>query len=318
MICAMRVYLGGVSLNKEKEMKKAVFLAVLAFATTSVFGEMDDAEVSEGSQNERAVGKVSKRKNSRFKNKNLTSRSTKGKSGKKADIYKDFPLHKAVSEGNEEWIRKNIEEYDLDGKSNNGNTPLMVAAIRGNVNIAKILIDNGANIEIKSDKGTPVLIFAALHNRFEMVRYLIEVMKVNPNVVDAYEFTALMTAARKGYEDIVKYLLQNQDVLDDIDHKSKKGNTAYALAKKGKYEKIMKMLENAGADVNVKVSSSSSTKRRRSEASEDKTDANNSSSSPTRSEMSTPKIIRGNISKMMFKNYNRKTSWSAQNGLIFM
>lgn len=284
MICAMRVYLGGVSLNKEKEMKKAVFLVVLAFATTSVLGEMDDAEVSEGSQNEKIVGKVSKKKNGRFKNKNSTSRSSRGKSGKKADIYKDFPLHKAVSEGNEEWIRKNIEEYDLDGKSNNGNTPLMVAAIRGNVNIAKILIDNGANIEIKSDKGTPVLIFAALHNRFEMVRYLIEVVKVNPNVVDAYEFTALMTAARKGYEDIVKYLLQNQDVLDDIDHKSKKGNTAYSLAKIHKNAKIMKLLENAGADVNVTVSSSA--KRKRSKVSEDETDANNSTSSSTRSEVS--------------------------------
>ena len=294
MICAVQVCLGGVSLNKEKEMKKAVFLAVLAFATTSVFGEMDDAEVSEGSQNERSVGKVSKRKNSRFKNKNLTSRSTKGKSGKKADIYKDFPLHKAVSEGNEEWIRKNIEEYDLDGKSNNGNTPLMVAAIRGNVNIAKILIDNGANIEIKSDKGTPVLIFAALYNRFEMVRYLIEVVKVNPNVVDAYEFTALMTAARKGYEDIVKYLLQNQDVLDDIDHKSKKGNTAYSLAKIHKNAKIMKLLENAGADVNVTVSSSA--KRKRSKVSEDEIDANNSTSSSTRSEVSEDETDANNSS----------------------
>lgn len=272
MICAVQVCLGGVSLNKEKEMKKAVFLAVLAFATTSVFGEMDDAEVSEGSQNERIVGKVSKKKNGRSKNKN----STKGKSGKKADIYKDFPLHKAVNEGNEEWINQNISDYsedDINAKAKDGRTPLMLAAVKGNASVAKILIDNGANIEIKSDKGTPVLIFAALNNRFEMVKYLIEVQGMNPNIVDNSGFTALMTAANKGYEDIVEYLLQFEEVRNDINHKSKRGSTAYSLAKKKGYTEIMTMLENTGADVNVEVSSST-----RSEMSEDGTDANKLSS----------------------------------------
>jgi len=175
-------------------------------------------------------------------------------SEKAAKIYKDLPLHYAVWKKDKKLLLEAIEEHgtdDINEKASNGRTPLSIAAIKGSVDIAKILIKNGAKIDLKSGKGTPPLVNAVFNNRLSMVKYLTE-EGANVTEVDASGFNALMTAANSGYLDIVKYLLKNDDVVEDIDRQSKMGNTALIVAVNKKNANIMELLIKAGADANIK------------------------------------------------------------------
>lgn len=49
------------------------------------------------------------------------------------------------------------EGIDEDSEDRNGETPLMYAVREGNIDMAKLLLKNGANKKIKNDKGERLL-----------------------------------------------------------------------------------------------------------------------------------------------------------------
>jgi len=110
------------------------------------------------------------------KNKHLSQtvkqREKLGKYGK----YAQTELHKAVAANDVTKVKKILNKgVDIDVKDKLGRTPLHYAAIKGYVEVANLLLDNGANINAtdRLQKWTP-LFYAVFMEQPEMIKLLIE------------------------------------------------------------------------------------------------------------------------------------------------
>jgi len=83
-------------------------------------------------------------------------------------------------------------------------TPLCVAIIKGENEVAKKFIEFGASFTEKSNGLTPLMV-AARYNNTEMLRYLIA-KGVNINEKDDKGFTALKYAELSGAKDVIAIL----------------------------------------------------------------------------------------------------------------
>ena len=82
----------------------------------------------------------------------------------------------------------------------------MIAARRGHTDIARLLLEHGANINAADDGGSTALMEAALKGHTETVRLLVE-RGADLNAVDKKcGRTAMVDAARRGHTDIVNIL----------------------------------------------------------------------------------------------------------------
>ncbi|WP_264683262.1 ankyrin repeat domain-containing protein [Wolbachia endosymbiont (group B) of Euphydryas aurinia] len=123
----------------------------------------------------------------------------------------NLELINSVKQSNLNKVKEYINEgADISTKDNHGKTPLHIAAKRGLLDIAKFLLDKGADIDAQENKfGRAPLHLAAAKGHLDIVKYLIE----KGADVDVYQggwsySTALHLAARKGHLDIVKYLIE--------------------------------------------------------------------------------------------------------------
>ena len=76
-----------------------------------------------------------------------------------------------------------------------------------NTKMMKILLDRGANVEIKDDDGETPVFVASSSGDPELVRLLLKA-GANPNVKAKDGWSALMMASRDGHHQVVKYLLE--------------------------------------------------------------------------------------------------------------
>ncbi len=124
-------------------------------------------------------------------------------------------------------------------------TPLMMAAYDGYTEIAKLLIEKGAEVNAKGgvDMDMTPLIYAASQDRIDMVKLLIE-NGANVNVKTKYGWTPLFFAASRGKVDVAKLLI---DKGADVNVKLPTGETALSEAEKAGKSDIIKLLRQAGA-----------------------------------------------------------------------
>ena len=146
----------------------------------------------------------------------------------------------------ERYIKKGVNVNIKDKR--NGNTALINNSCYGNLEIAKLLIDNGATIDIQNEDKETALIQSVFYNNLNMVKYLVE-NGADVNIQNDVDDTALLYAAYKGYLDIVKYLLNNGA---NIDYADSENETALINSSFCGYFNIVKLLISYGADVNVK------------------------------------------------------------------
>ena len=134
----------------------------------------------------------------------------------------------AVRRGDIEIVKLLIKEgADVNARDKYGGTALMAAANNGHTEIAKILIGRGAKVDAVDHSHRTALLFAATGPFPETVKLLLD-NKSNPNVVDNGEhFSPLMHAAAEGNLDIVKILLEYGA---DPDLKDVDGDTAESFA----------------------------------------------------------------------------------------
>ncbi|HAS46177.1 MAG TPA: hypothetical protein DCS93_37195 [Microscillaceae bacterium] len=101
-----------------------------------------------------------------------------------------------------------------------GTNAMVLAAIHGTVEVVKHLLSKGFDINQKSMYGSTPLVYACSNNDYErlkMVKFLVE----NGADVNAAKTAALFDAARRGYNRIIKYLLDKDAHINAI-----KSNTA--------------------------------------------------------------------------------------------
>ncbi len=120
-----------------------------------------------------------------------------------------------------------------------GYTPLMWAAVLGEVYMLRALIDKGAWLNSHTEWGATALTMAAQKGHTAAVELLLS----RGAFVDAREsdgYTALTRAAMEGHAEIVKLLLANGAYTDFT---TKHGLTALDLARERGHTRIVEMLE---------------------------------------------------------------------------
>ena len=116
------------------------------------------------------------------------------------------PLLCAVSVNNIEMVEMLLQNGAGTNNAYIG-TPLHTSIGKGNIQITKILIKAGANVNVTDEEGITTLMLAVLCNNLYLVKTLIEA-KADPNIVLwKYNKTALIMAAENGHLDIFEYLL---------------------------------------------------------------------------------------------------------------
>jgi len=125
-------------------------------------------------------------------------------------------------------------------------SPLLYNAENGSTSYAKILVENGVDIDTKDDSGNNALHYAIKRNYPQMVSVLVE-MGIDINAVNNEGMSALMTAAKKEHLDLVKLLIE---LGADVSLKNNKGTNALMLSCLNKDPEIVSLLIESGADVN--------------------------------------------------------------------
>ena len=86
-----------------------------------------------------------------------------------------FPLHIVAQEGHVEVVKLLLEKgANIEAINNQGFTSLWIAAYKGHTEIVKVLIAAGANIEAIDDEGYTPLEVAARNGHVEVVKLLLE------------------------------------------------------------------------------------------------------------------------------------------------
>ncbi|XP_064189964.1 kinase D-interacting substrate of 220 kDa B-like isoform X1 [Anguilla rostrata] len=188
-------------------------------------------------------------------------------------------LFSAVEEEDMAAIRAHLDKFkEVDGRSESGQTALMLAAEQGSLEIVQELIRRGANINLddvdcwtalisaareghvevvtellannanlehRDMGGWSALMWAAYKGRTEVARLLLE-KGANPNITGQYSVYPIIWAAGRGHAEIVRLLLQYGGKVNCSD---KYGTTPLIWAsRKGHYDCVMHLLDN-GADV---------------------------------------------------------------------
>ena len=171
-------------------------------------------------------------------------------------------LHRAVFNNSEKIVSLIIEELKkrigfeskmalsnfINEKTNEGITALHYAAYKGNITIAKLLIENGAVVEMVTNRGKNVMHLAAEGNQPSIMYYFIAYQAQEIISIDGYGSTPLHWACYAGAEEAVLFLLS---LKANIDAKDKEGITPLNLAVQSKREKIVKLLLQRGADKTI-------------------------------------------------------------------
>jgi ankyrin repeat protein len=117
-------------------------------------------------------------------------------------------------------------------------TPLLSAVQQNFIEMVKLLVERGADVNLQNENGTTPLIKACFNEFFEIAKYLVE-NNADINRSDKEGFTPLMFAAGKGNEKLSEYLI---DRSADINSENRDGITALFLAASGSYEESTKLL----------------------------------------------------------------------------
>lgn len=163
------------------------------------------------------------------------------------------PLHFAVDVQDVEIVKLLINyQADVNLEDEYGRTSLNLAASRGNVEIAQILLDAGAHVDSKKnkikDEKSKWRIREPLHSAVESNNLVIAKMVIEKeadvNLEDGWNRTPLNLAIAEGNSQMVEFLLENgADVEKSVDLMEKKlGKSALHHVAEKLQIKIMKLL----------------------------------------------------------------------------
>ncbi|XP_076074995.1 ankyrin repeat and KH domain-containing protein 1-like isoform X3 [Mytilus galloprovincialis] len=129
----------------------------------------------------------------------------------------------------------------------NRNTALTLACFQGRHEVVSLLVDRKANIEHRAKTGLTPLMEAASGGYVEVGRVLLDKgADVNAPPVPSSRDTALTIAADKGHYRFVELLLSRSA---QVDVKNKKGNSPLWLACNGGHLDVVQLLVSAHADI---------------------------------------------------------------------
>jgi hypothetical protein len=136
----------------------------------------------------------------------------------KDDVSGSTPLHFAAENGHIEITRLLLQNgAEVNARSNYGYTPLHWAAENGHVDILHLLVENGANLEAQDVVGWRALHWAVLNGHLLFIQELISRYHVDINARNNYGDTALRWARIHGFTEIITFLQSNGGIDDGIE-----------------------------------------------------------------------------------------------------
>jgi len=146
-------------------------------------------------------------------------------------------LNRAAAAGKREEVKVLLQRSKQEGSPQVGFWALNHAAQKGHIGAVLILLEEG--IRYPAWAGTPLQTAAVMGN-LDFVRALLDYGE-NVNATTSFGISALMSAAAKGRTEVVELLLARGA---DVNLKTQKGDTAYSYAQRRKHRGIMEMLLN--------------------------------------------------------------------------
>ncbi|XP_046335601.2 serine/threonine-protein phosphatase 6 regulatory ankyrin repeat subunit A-like [Haliotis rufescens] len=177
-----------------------------------------------------------------------------------------------------------MKSQDINYRGQHGRTAVMMAALKGHVDILQILVSVGADLALIDDDGNDCLMLASVYGHVQVAQHLLcmdNVFDVNKRgqdgmsavmaaahegndgvfnlmvhekadllTVDDYGSTCLIQACIGGNANIVQYLLDMK--IFDVESRGNDGWTPLMAAAAAGHQEVFQMLVEAGADVTVK------------------------------------------------------------------
>ncbi|XP_055644880.1 serine/threonine-protein phosphatase 6 regulatory ankyrin repeat subunit B isoform X8 [Toxorhynchites rutilus septentrionalis] len=148
----------------------------------------------------------------------------------KTDGKGKIPLLLAVEAGNQSMCRELLSSQTADqlkATTTNGDTALHLAARRKDVEMARILIDYGANVDLQNGEGQTALHIAAAEGDEAMVKYFYTV-RASASIIDNQDRTPMHLAAENGHASIIEILADKFRA--SIYERTKDGSTLMHIA----------------------------------------------------------------------------------------
>jgi serine/threonine-protein phosphatase 6 regulatory ankyrin repeat subunit B len=123
----------------------------------------------------------------------------------------------------------------------------MIAARQGLSKLVQYFLEQGSHVSSVNRDHCDALMFACVSGKTDIVEPIL-LAKANVNFKNKTGITAVMVAAERGHDKIVKLLIH--DYKANIDHKMKNGATALTFAISGKHPECVELLLAAKADAN--------------------------------------------------------------------
>jgi ankyrin repeat protein len=159
-------------------------------------------------------------------------------------------IHKAVTNGDLNKVVALLRDHPdlLESKDNLGRTPLFVAVAHNRLEIAELLLANGADVNARDgDQHTPLIQSLWVYRHDKMMRLLLA-KGAEVNLSDKWNMSALNYAAKQGQIEDVKILIAN-----DADINLVTGTTPLMYAIFGDHRELVELLLASGADVDHRV-----------------------------------------------------------------
>lgn len=163
---------------------------------------------------------------------------------KAKNLKKSFTFHEAIVCGKMDVAQNSLthDKSYANQRSNDGFTPLSLAAFFNQTEIAKLLLANEADPNSRATNPSKVnaLHSAVAKENYELCKLLIE-YGVNVNATQMQNVTALHSASHRGNLKLVKLLVENGAQINlEMDN----GETALSIAEKDGHEDVKKYLED--------------------------------------------------------------------------
>lgn len=128
-------------------------------------------------------------------------------------------MFQAALDGDVDHARKLLDKgTDPHAKDDSGSTPIHYAAKGRNSEVVELLLEYGADSNVKDGSGSTPIHYAARGGQDKIVQLLLEYW-ADPNAKDGSESTALHIAAEDGNVIVIKLLLDSQADLFAQDNK---------------------------------------------------------------------------------------------------
>ncbi|MFQ5954741.1 MAG: ankyrin repeat domain-containing protein [Kiloniellales bacterium] len=156
-----------------------------------------------------------------------------------ARVFGD-PLTRGIRSGDGDAVRRAlIRGYNPSKRYTQDITPLMLAGIGGQPEIAAMLLDYGANIRTRDKLGNTALIYAAGTGHVEVLKVLLD-HGAMIDVRNERGVSALIQAARNGHSAAVEELVRRGADVTLTDHT---GRSALDWARENRHQAIVRLLQ---------------------------------------------------------------------------